>query len=63
MVSIGYNAVSTTTPDVPPAITPSAKNLKNTHNLKNTRTQSVYDMQMKQKRRKYDSAQLKKHTK
>jgi hypothetical protein len=31
MVSIGYNAVSTTTPAVPPAITPSAKNLKNTH--------------------------------
>lgn len=31
MVSIGYNAVSTTTPAVPPAITPSAKKLKNTH--------------------------------
>jgi hypothetical protein len=54
MVSIGYNAVSTTTPAVPPAITPSAKNLKNTH------THILYEK--KGKKRRYDSAQLKKHT-
>lgn len=56
MVSIGYNAVSTTTPAVPPAITPSAKNLKNTH----THTHILYEK--KGKKRRYDSAQLKKHT-
>jgi len=54
MVSIGYNAVSTTTPAVPPAITPSAKNLKNTH--------TYFIWKKKGKKRRYDSAQLKKHT-